>query len=89
LVKGISRRVIVIKSPDPHIFDEAIFIVKEDTFHKGVTNEDILREAQTAANNYLKEHTHTNLFSKIPPFAFALIGAFVTAAIWICSQFLF
>ena len=30
MVKGISRRVIVVKSPDPRLFEEAIFIVKKD-----------------------------------------------------------
>ena len=30
MVKGVSRRVIVVKSPDPRLFEEAIFIVKKD-----------------------------------------------------------
>lgn len=30
MVKGITRQVILVKSPDPKLFDEAIFIVKEE-----------------------------------------------------------
>ena len=30
MIKGISRRVVVVKSPDPEIFDEAIFIVRDE-----------------------------------------------------------
>ena len=30
MVKGISRQVIVVQSPDKKLFDQAIFILKED-----------------------------------------------------------
>ena len=30
VVKGTSKRIVVVKSPDPKVFEEAIFIVKED-----------------------------------------------------------
>lgn len=30
MVKGITRQVILVKSPDPKLFEEAIFIVKEE-----------------------------------------------------------
>ena len=30
MVKGISKQVIVVKSPDPRFFEQAIFIVRED-----------------------------------------------------------
>ena len=30
VVKGVAKRVIVVKSPDPKVFEEAIFIVRED-----------------------------------------------------------
>ena len=36
MVKGISRRVILVKSPDPRLFEEAIFIVREDALNRGV-----------------------------------------------------
>ena len=30
MVKGITRQVILVKSPDPKLFEEAIFLVKEE-----------------------------------------------------------
>ena len=54
VVKGISKRVIVVKSPDPKIFEQAIFIIREDfAGQSGVSEKDVLREARAAANSYL------------------------------------
>ena len=36
MVKGISRQVIVVHSPDPKLFEQAIFILKEDAAQNGV-----------------------------------------------------
>ena len=41
LVKGVSRQVIVVKAPDPRFFEQAIFILKEDAFGRGVTADDV------------------------------------------------
>ena len=46
VVKGVSRRIVVVPSPDPEIFEKAIFIVREDFVgEKGLTDKDILRQA--------------------------------------------
>lgn len=46
MVKGTSRRVVVVDSPDPKLFEQAIFIVKNDAFsQEGVTSQQILGEA--------------------------------------------
>ena len=46
MVKGTSRRVIVVDSPDPKLFEQAIFIVKNDVFAgEGVTPQQVLGEA--------------------------------------------
>lgn len=91
MVKGITRRVVVIKSPDPRIFDEAIFLVKEDVIHHGVTNEQILNEAQEAAQKYImsQRSPKSRLISRIPPPGFAAIGAGATALIWLITSFIF
>ena len=55
MIKGNSRHVIVIKKPDDKYFDEAFFIVKKSLFKSsGKTEDEIMREAQLAAENYLK-----------------------------------
>ena len=37
MVKGITRQVILVKSPDPKLFEEAIFIVKEAVSYTHLT----------------------------------------------------
>ena len=44
MVKGISKQVIVVDPPEPKLFEQAIFILKEDT--PGITDEALLKEAK-------------------------------------------
>jgi hypothetical protein len=47
MVKGISRQVIVVHAPDPKLFEQAIFILKDGAMDTGgVTDEQLLKEAQ-------------------------------------------
>ncbi len=89
MVKGVSRRVIMVKSPDPKIFEEAIFIVKEDVLKKGGTSaRDVLREAQRVANEYVKSNMHqkTSRFPRIPAPIFAIVGAVLTGLIFLLAN---
>ncbi len=55
MVKGITRQVILVKSPDPKLFEEAIFIVKEEALtREGVNADQVIRQARQAADGYLK-----------------------------------
>ena len=55
MVKGITRQVILVKSPDPKLFEEAIFIVKEEAMNReGVSADQVIRQARQAADGYLK-----------------------------------
>ena len=44
MVKGVSRQVIVVKSPDEKLFEQAIFILRADA--EGVSDDMLLKEAQ-------------------------------------------
>ena len=47
MVKGISRQVIVVNAPEPKLFEQAIFILKDSAVGKeGVTDEVLLQEAK-------------------------------------------
>ena len=46
MVKGVCRQVIVVKGPDPRLFEQAIFILKEDAVKEGITDEALLKEAE-------------------------------------------
>lgn len=86
MVKGVSRRVIVIRSPDKKLFEEAIFIVNEDAYkEKGVTGEMIVKEAQTVADRYIKDNLSGRRFAKMPPLFYAALGAIATGAVWITT----
>lgn len=75
VVKGTSKRIVVVKSPDPKVFEQAIFIVKEDFLGRG-GRADALREAQQVANAYIRSAvaTPTRLFQRLPPLAWGGIG---------------
>ena len=47
MVKGISRQVIVVHSPDKKLFEQAIFILRDD-MGEGVTDEQLMKEAERA-----------------------------------------
>lgn len=58
MVKGISRRVIVVHSPDPRFFEQAIFLLKEDALQReGVTAQQVVQEAKEVADSYLRKNT--------------------------------
>jgi len=82
MVKGVNRRVIVVKSPDPRYFEEAIFIVKEDVSLTGVDTKRVLEEAEAVARGYVKQQTYRRgPLAKIPPLGYLAIGAFVPIAL--------
>ena len=84
VVNGVARRVIVVKSPDPRLFEQAIFIVKEDAFSKeGVTAEQVLKEARRVADGYVRRNAPLGRwFRKIPAPVYAAAGALAATAAW-------
>lgn len=89
MVKGVSRRVIVIRSPDKKVFEEAIFIVREDSYNeKSVTGEMIVKEAQAIAGQYIRENLKKRRLPKMPPIFYSAVGAILTGVIWIATTLL-
>ena len=84
MVKGVSKQVIVVHSPDPKLFEQAIFILKEDA--KGVTDEQLLKEAKMAARGYGKENRKRKLYLYGPVWACG--GAVLTGLAWLLSAIL-
>lgn len=86
MVKGISRQVIVVHAPEPKLFEQAIFILKDDALGKeGVTDDLLLQEAKKLirASGDSKKR---KLFLYGP--VWACFGAMVTAIAWILSSVL-
>lgn len=49
MVKGVTRQVIVVQSPDRKLFEQAIFILREDIQRQEITDEMLLKEAKQAS----------------------------------------
>ena len=81
MVKGISKQVIVVNAPEPKLFEQAIFILREDVSHEGITDEQLLREAKVAIR---EEH---RFLDKTHGLVWALAGASLTGLIWSISAF--
>lgn len=82
MVKGISRQVIVVKSPEPKLFDQAIFILRDDVPRDGITDEMLLKEAKIAAGNAREQK-----WFPLGP-AWACAGAACTGILWLLSALL-
>ncbi len=94
MVKGITKQVILVKSPDPKLFEEAIFIVKEEALAKeGLDADQVIRQARQAADCYLKGNRNwkrtlqkTSLLSGL---LWCATGGVLASGIWMISMFLF
>lgn len=84
MVKGVTRQVIVVHSPDRKLFEQAIFILKEDA--KGITDEQLLKEAKIAVRGSGREHKKRKLYLYGP--AWACGGAVLTGLAWLLSVIL-
>ena len=79
MVKGISRQVIVVHAPEPKLFEQAIFILREDV--DAVTDDQLLKEA----NRLLKESDRGKNRRRGMPALWAAAGAFATGLAWVLT----
>lgn len=86
MVKGISRQVIVVHSPDPMLFEQAIFILKDDAVNQGITDEMLLKEAQQAIRGPVKAGKKRKLSMYGPVWAAG--GAMLTGLVWLVTALL-
>lgn len=84
MVKGISRRVIVVDSPDPQLFEQAIFILRNDAATGGVTSQQVVDQAVRVARNYARVHGGTPPpQKKFLPWLYTLLGAGAIGLVWL------
>ena len=84
MVKGISKQVIVVQTPDPKLFEQAIFILKADA--EGVTDEALLKEANKAIHGPHFERKKRKLYLYGPVWACG--GAALTGLAWLITALL-
>lgn len=80
MVKGVSRQVIVVNSPDPKLFEQAIFILKDEAVAQGITEEALLKEAQKVIHSPAKKRKLL-LYGPV----WACGGAVVTGLVWLLT----
>ena len=82
MVKGISRQVIVVQSPEPKLFEQAIFILNDD-MGEGITDEALLREAQQVIRGGNKSARKRRIW--LYGAFWAAAGALATGLAWVMS----
>ena len=91
VVKGVTRQVVVVRTPDPALFDEAIFLVRSGAVGTdGVTDEQLLREAKAAAGRYVTSRVRGGRLGHIGlgQLLCALAGAALVGLAWLlCALF--
>ena len=79
MVKGISRQIILVHSPDKKLFEQAIFILRDDA--REVTEEMLLKEAERAIR-------FPQVKAKWCGPIWAAAGAGAMGLVWVISIFL-
>lgn len=87
MVKGISRQVIVVHSPDPKLFEQAIFILKDEAVgQEGVTDEALLKEAKQLIRGPGSRPKKPRYYLAGPVWACG--GALATGLVWLITTLL-
>ena len=87
MVKGISRRVVVVESPDQRYFEQAIFIVRNEAVGEGVTARELVEEAKRVARDYAGgDHGRfSRAWLDLSPAVYTLIGAGGIGLAWLVA----
>lgn len=81
MVKGISRQVIVVNSPEPKLFEQAIFILRDRQMGEGVTDELLMKEAQKILQQGSGKKRQFYLYGAV----WAAGGALLTGLVWLLT----
>ena len=84
MVKGISRQVIMVHAPDPKLFEQAIFILKDEVVENGITEEALLQEAQSLIRPGQGRKRKLYLYGPV----WACGGVVITGFIWMLTLLL-
>lgn len=86
MVKGISRRVVVVDSPDQRFFEQAIFIVRNSAAGEGVTSRELVEEARRVARDYTGgSGSFSRTWREISPMVYTLMGAAFIGLTWLIA----
>ncbi|MDR0294380.1 MAG: phage tail protein [Oscillospiraceae bacterium] len=79
MVKGLSRRVVMVRYPEAGVFEQALFVVRDDaSVTRGVSADEVLAEACRIA----QRQTGAKTRKRWPPLAYTLLGAGGVGIAW-------
>ena len=89
MVKGLSRRVVMVRLPDEKVFEQAIFLVRDDAPDTAAGAGDIVREACRVADGYVtRRQKRGGAPGPLTAVFWAMGGAGVTGIAWVLAALL-
>ena len=86
MVKGLSRRVIVVEAPDQTLFEQAIFILRNDALSgNGISADQVVYEACRIARDYASNGGKRRKKHTLPAPLYAAIGAGGIGLLWLAT----
>ena len=85
MVKGTTRQVIVVRPQESDLFEQAIFLLREEALEHGVTEQALLEEARRLAAAPPSARPHR----RIPAFLYAAMGAASVGLEWLSCVLIF
>ena len=86
MVKGTTRQVLVVRPQESDLFEQAIFLLREEALEQhGVTEQALLEEARRLATAPPSARPHR----RIPAFLYAAMGAASVGLAWLSCVLIF
>ena len=86
MVKGTSRQVIVLQGTEPKLFEQAIFILRDNALGAGISEDALLKEAREAIRGYDKASRKGQ--KVLQGAVWASGGALMTGLVWLLTVLL-
>lgn len=80
MVKGISRQIILVQGQEEKLFEQAIFILKDNALGEGITDEALLKEARSVIRSGEGKGGR-----RVHGAFWAAGGALVTGLVWLLT----
>lgn len=89
MVKGTTRQVMMVRLADTDLFEQAIFLLKEDSLEKqGITERQILEEAKRLAEGCAEQSRRRKHRLSLSTLAWSTAGAALTGLAWLITTLL-
>ncbi|MDR0889500.1 MAG: hypothetical protein LBM28_02495 [Oscillospiraceae bacterium] len=83
MVKGNTRQAVVVKSPNPKLFEQAIFLLKDDA--SGLSEHELMQQAIRTANQFA-QRKRLKLLRRLHNLLWAMCGAGGMGLLWLMSH---